>query len=108
MPRHFEPDAHFSRHKKGECTFCDRDAFALCAAFQLFTYTGSAGAWGTLRGFIVPDTGRYMDRTVWQLVLAAEGITDYTGGKYRDGGEVPTPRAVLMAIATAPIVTREG
>jgi D-arabinose 1-dehydrogenase-like Zn-dependent alcohol dehydrogenase len=92
----------FARHPQGECHFCDAGALQLCAAYQLFAYSGGCeDHWKVLRGFVVPGTRGIMGRTVWQCVTDDAGITDLRGGKYSDGGEIPTPEQVALAILLA-------
>ncbi len=93
-----------AQHSQG-CRYCDTGRSLLCATLELFEYSGGArSAWEQLRSFTVPGTGCYVDRTVWQLVTAYEGITDLSGARFCDGGEVPTPELVRAALMAAPIV----
>lgn len=111
MPRTKKPEllrADFARHEPRMCSFCDAGAPALCNAFQMFVHSGGTReSWNVLRSFMVPKTGRYLGATVWQLVCKAEGITDFTGGRYRDGGDIPTPQLVVFAITSAGIIDEE-
>lgn len=89
--------ANFAQHAQGQCAFCDQHCPELCAAYQMFAYAGTEDAWKRLRGFIVPSSN---GKTVWQLLLKAERIADYRGGRFADGADVPTPEQVTFALLT--------
>lgn len=92
----------FAKHAK-DCRWCDADRPDFCAALSLFIESGGcAEEWVVLRSKCIPTSasaiGGRMGMTVWQAVCKSEGITNYVGGRYADGKDIPTADAVLSAI----------
>lgn len=81
---------------KTHCYLCEADAELLCCAWRLFQYRDDRASWLQLRSFVVPNSGRYIGRTVWQLVA---DLND----KYRPESSTPNVLDVRAALTIAEV-----